>query len=72
MRPFALLIALCLSAGLQPVLADDAQLSFGGDQFSAGQLPAITKPVQHDAFVVGSEVTLSGEVSGDAHLAGFN
>lgn len=72
MRPFAPLITLCLLAGFQPVLADEAKLTFGGDQFTAGQLSAITKPVQHDAFVAGSDVTLSGPVTGDAHLAGLN
>jgi cytoskeletal protein CcmA (bactofilin family) len=54
-------------------IADEAKLSFGGDEFAAGQSATISQSVvQHDAFVAGYDVNLTGTVNGDAHLAGFN
>ena len=54
-------------------IADEAKLSFGGDEFAAGQSATVNQPVvQHDAFVAGYDVSLNGTVDGDAHLAGFN
>jgi len=54
-------------------VADEARLSFGGDEFTAGQVAAINQPtVARDAFAAGYDVSLSSAVGGDAHLAGFN
>ena len=72
MKTFGTLISICILIGLSPALADEARLSFGGDEFAVGQVFAVAAPVQPDAFAVGNDVTLSGAVSGDAHLAGFN
>ncbi|KKC32375.1 hypothetical protein [Devosia psychrophila] len=72
MKTFGTLIWICILIGLLPALADEARPSFGGDEFAAGQVFAVAAPVQQDTFAVGHEVTLSGALSGDAHLAGFN
>ena len=53
-------------------LADEARMSFGGDQYAAGQSVAITGEPVRDAFIAGYDVTLGAAVTGDAHLAGFN
>lgn len=54
-------------------IADEARLSFGGDEFAAGQSATLNQPtIQRDAFVAGYDVGLTGVVQGDAHLAGFN
>lgn len=50
----------------------DASLSFGGDQFTAGQQSTIAAPVANDAFMAGYNVSLNAAVGGDAHLAGYN
>lgn len=52
--------------------ADEVNLSFGGDQYTAGQTATIETAVPHDAFIAGYDVSLSAPVTGDAHLAGFN
>lgn len=70
-------LLLALSVGLLAALcplawADEAKVTFGGDQYSVGQVTSITTPVQHDAFAMGNDVTLSEAVSGDAHLAGYD
>lgn len=67
----ALVVGL-LAAPCPIAWADEAKLTFGGDQFAAGQVTSIATPVQHDAFEVGNDVTLAGTVSGDAHLAGYD
>ncbi len=69
LRALATTVLLSLSF---PTLADDASLSFGGDQYTAGQNAAITAPVARDAFMAGYDVKLRAPVEGDAHLAGFN
>ena len=61
-----------LAASTQAARADESRLTFGADQFAAGQVISIATPVQGDAFALGSDVTLSGAVSGDAHLAGYD
>ena len=66
------LLAIGLLLGISAARADEARLTFGGDQFAAGQVTSIANPVQHDAFAVGNDVTISGPVSGDAHLAGYD
>lgn len=71
------LIASLMVAGLAlaggPAGADDARLSFGGDEYAAGQAATINQPaVARDAFAAGYDVSLSSTVEGDAHLAGFN
>lgn len=53
-------------------LAQEGRLSFGGDQFAAGQSAQIDAPVARDLFAAGYDVTVRAPVSGDAHLAGFN
>lgn len=54
------------------VLADEARLSLGGDQYAAGQASLVDTAVTHDAFMAGYDVTLKAPVAGDAHLAGYN
>lgn len=68
----ALLIATLAIAPAAPSLADEANLSFGGDQYTAGQQAGIEATVTHDAFIAGYNVAISAPVDGDAHLAGFN
>lgn len=67
-----LLVLLALLALPAVCLADEPRLDFGGDQYAAGQRPAITAPVRQDAFLAGNDVTLSGAVAGSAHLFGMN
>ncbi len=55
-----------------PAIAQPASLSFGGDQYGAGQNVSINAAVERDAFMAGNDVTLTGPVTGDAHLAGFD
>lgn len=58
-----------------PASAQDARstaLSFGGDQFAAGQNVTVAGTVERDAFMAGNNVTLGAPVGGDAHLAGFD
>ena len=52
--------------------ADDAKLSFGGDQFSAGQTATLSEPAAKDAFVAGYDTSIDATVTGNAHLAGFS
>lgn len=52
--------------------ADEAKLTFGGDQYNAGQTTAIGEPVARDAFMAGYNVTLQAPVRGDAHIAGYS
>lgn len=54
------------------VQADEARLSFGGDEYSAGQSARIAAPVANDAFVAGYDASIGAPVAGDAHLGGFN
>jgi len=65
---------LTVSLLLLPVqaLAQDGRLSFGGDQFAAGQSAQIDAAVTRDVFAAGYDVAVRAPVSGDAHLAGFN
>lgn len=72
MKKLTQLLVFGVLLGVPAVQADDAALTFGGDQFAAGQVTSISAPVQHDAFAVGNDVTLSGPVAGDAHLAGYD
>jgi hypothetical protein len=51
--------------------ADEVNLTFGGDQYTAGQNATVETAVAHDAFAAGYDVSLTAPVSGDAHLAGF-
>jgi hypothetical protein len=55
-----------------PALAEEAKLTFGGDQYAAGQTTGISAPVGHDAFAAGFDVSVKAPVTGDAHLAGYN
>ena len=55
-----------------PAIAEEARLSFGGDEFTAGQTATIAADVPGDAFIAGYDVSLSAPVTGDAHFAGFN
>ena len=52
--------------------ADEAKLSFGGDQFSAGQTATLSEPAAKDAFVAGYDTSIDATVTGNAHLAGFS
>ncbi len=56
-----------------PALAQEGgRLSFGGDQFTAGQSAQVDAAVARDLFAAGYDVAVRAPVSGDAHLAGFN
>ena len=52
--------------------ADGAALSFGGDQYVAGEAAAIRSSTEHDVFMVGRQVDRAAAVSGSAHAGGFN
>lgn len=52
--------------------ADEVNLTFAGDQYTAGQNATVETAVAHDAFAAGYDVSLAAPVAGDAHLAGFN
>ena len=67
----ALALALVFCApGAAP--AEESRLTFGGDQFVAGQAASLATPVDRDAFAAGYDVALTAPVAGDAHLAGYN
>ena len=69
--PSGLLVALLLlfpGAGQ----ADEARLTFGGDQYVAGQTASVTEPAARDAFAAGFDASLRAAVTGDGHLVGFN
>jgi hypothetical protein len=53
-------------------LAIEANLSFGGDQYTAGQQATIEEDVAQDAFIAGYDVSISAPVAGDGHLAGYS
>ncbi len=72
MGPFFKLLAISLLVLPVQALAQDGRLSFGGDQFTAGQSAQVDAPVARDVFATGYDVTVRAPVSGDAHLAGFN
>jgi len=73
MRLIELAALASIFAGFNVVaLADEARLSFGGDQFAAGQTVSVAGEPVRDAFIAGYDVTLGAPVTGDAHLAGFN
>ena len=67
-----LLLSFLVLAGGSSVLADEARLTFGGDQYAAGQSASMPTPVDGDAFAAGYDVRLGSPVTGDAHLVGFN
>jgi hypothetical protein len=66
--------ALFVVAALLPTasLADQVNLTFGGDTYAAGQNTTINEPAGRDAFAAGYNVTLSAPVTGNAHMAGYN
>jgi hypothetical protein len=67
---FGILVPLLAIAA--PAMADDPErLTFGGDQYVAGQQAIISNSVERDAFAAGFNVVLSKSVSGDAHAGGF-
>lgn len=73
MHSLARLLAISLLLLPVQVLAQDgARLTFGGDQFTAGQLAQVDTAVARDVFAAGYDVAVRAPVSGDAHLAGFN
>lgn len=57
---------------MPPAQADEAKLSFGGDQFSAGQTASVSEPGVKDAFVAGYDTSIDAAITGNAHLAGFS
>lgn len=71
-RLSTLLVAVALLGFPIAATAQEANLSFGGDQFTAGQNASIEAAVANDAFLAGYDVGLTAAVGGDAHLAGFN
>ena len=72
MHPVARLLAVSLLFLPAQALAQDGRLTFGGDQFTAGQSAQIDAAVARDVFAAGYDVVVRAPVSGDAHLAGFN
>jgi hypothetical protein len=73
MRLLASIALFCMVFSGGQSIADEARLSFGGDEYAAGQSVTINRPtIERDAFVAGYDVGLTGIVQGDAHLAGFN
>ncbi len=55
-----------------PALADDTErLTFGGDQYVAGQQAVVSNGTERDVFAAGFNVDLTALVNGDAHAAGF-
>lgn len=73
MKRLSLLLAAGALATLPViVMADEANIAFGGDQYSAGQNVTVESPVANDVFAAGYDVSLVAPVGGDAHLAGFN
>ncbi len=68
----SILIASAVIVSPMLALADEANLSFGGDQYTAGQQAGIETDVARDAFIAGYTVSISAPVEGDGHLAGFN
>jgi hypothetical protein len=68
----AVLVAGALLAVPAGARADEAKLTFGGDQYNAGQTTAIDASVARDAFMAGYDVSLKAPVEGDAHIAGYN
>ena len=69
--PASLLVA-ALLAMPSASMAQDAQLTFNGDRYVAGQQNTLTSATDGDAFVAGYDVDLAAPVTGDAHAAGFN
>jgi hypothetical protein len=67
-----LLLTVFFLAGTSAAPAQEARLSFGGDQYVAGQVASVSAPVDRDAFAAGYDVRLGAPVAGDAHIAGFN
>ncbi len=63
------LVGLCAATTVQ---ADEAELTFGGDRYAAGQNVSVDAGVANDVFLAGYDVALGAAVGGDAHLAGFN
>ena len=73
MKTYSRVLVLTLLLGtLSAAGAEESRLAIGGDQFTAGQIAAISAPVAHDAFAIGGDVTLGMPVAGDAHLAGYD
>lgn len=72
MQLFRGLFVALLCLGPSMAAADEARLTFGGDQYVAGQMANVSVDVERDAFVAGYDVSLQAPVTGDAHLAGFN
>lgn len=72
MRSFFGLLAVAILLLPVGAMAQDSRVSFGGDQFAAGQSAQIASPVDRDVFAAGYDVAIRAPVSGDAHLAGFN
>ena len=65
-------LALLLIGLSPPLLAQDASMTFGGDQYTAGQTATISAPVARNAFLAGYNIKLEAPVVGDAHLAGYS
>ncbi len=66
------LLAGALLALAGSAVAQENRLSFGGDEYAAGQAVTLATPAARDAFLAGYDVSLQAPVAGDAHLAGFN
>lgn len=72
MHSLARLLAIFMLLPAQALAQDGARLTFGGDQFTAGQSAQVDAAVARDVFAAGYDVAVRAPVSGDAHLAGFN
>lgn len=67
-----LLAILLLFLPAQASAQEGGRLTFGGDQFTAGQSAQVDAAVARDVFAAGYDVAVRAPVGGDAHLAGFN
>lgn len=56
----------------QALAQEGGRLTFGGDQFTAGQSAQVDAAVVRDVFAAGYDVAVRAPVGGDSHLAGFN
>jgi hypothetical protein len=67
----ATLLALAALVTIRPALAaEEAEGTFGGDRFLAGDDVALLEQVPGDAFVAGGRSSVGGRVGGDAVVAG--
>lgn len=55
-----------------PAVAQETDMTFGGDTYAAGSRVTVSTPASRDLFLAGFSVELGAEVAADAHVAGFD